>query len=348
MVDRNWVLERRLAAQGLGSMRFESAADAVRRLGCVQSQELILGLSALGLRAGQTSIDQTANELSSGDFVRTHILRPTWHYVAAEDLRWFLAATSPKVERSLAHRHRDLGLDGRVFDRFLDRLTDLLRGRSLSRPQLRTEFPQYDGSTMSHLLLVAELRGVICSGTFQGPTATYRLVDDLVPPVDVDIEEAKLRLVHRFFAGHGPADIADLTRWAALTKTEVRNAIAALGDRLERVEVDDFELFWDPSIEDEYASGDFLLHTFDEATLTYPRLNFPRTRGNPLGENSGPFLDDAFAGAFVSGTECAGGWRLFVRKGIANLRLSVVPEFQDRAERAADSLLSYLKLRSQA
>jgi hypothetical protein len=200
---------------------------------------------------------------------------------------------------------------------------------------------------MGHLLLVAELRAVVCSGPFQGATPTYRLVDEVVPPAQIDIDEAKQALVHRFFAGHGPADIADLTRWAALTKGEVRHAIAELGDRLERVEIDGTELFWDPSVEEEYEPDDLLLHTFDEATLTYPRLNFPRVAGNPLGEVPGPFLTDGFAGAFISGTRCPGGWRLYVRKGEPEIRLSVVSEYQTRAERAADRLIGYLKLRSE-
>ena len=347
MADWQWVLERRLALQGLGSSRFGSAVEAVRRLGCVQSQELILGLNALGIRSGQTSLETTAAELTSGAFVRTHILRPTWHFVAADDLRWILAATSPKVERAVAHRHRALGLDAVSFGAFLERLTTLLAGRSMTRPEIRAEFPQYDGSAMGHLLLVAELRAVVCSGPFQGATPTYRLVDEFLPPEEIDADEAKVRLVHRFFAGHGPADIGDLTRWAALTKTEVRTAIAELGDSLERIEVDGHELYHDPSIEAVYEPRDHLLHTFDEVTLTYPRLNFPRLAGNPLGETPGPFLDDGFAGAFIAGTACPGGWRMFTRRGQVEIKLQVTDNYRSRAEAAARSLLSYLG-RSQA
>jgi hypothetical protein len=195
---------------------------------------------------------------------------------------------------------------------------------------------------MGHLLLVAEIRTVICSGSFAGSTPTYRLVDDFIPPEVIDVDEAKRRLVHLFFAGHGPADVDDLPRWAALNKTEVRNAIAELGDQLEMMEIDGRRLYHDPSIEAEYQPGDYLLHTFDEATLTYPRLNFPRSAGHPMGETPGPFLDDGLAGFYISGTECPGGWRLTTRKGVSTIRLEVVPEFKDQAEAAAEKFLDYL------
>lgn len=212
----------------------------------------------------------------------------------------------------------------------------------MTRPEIRAEFRQYDGSALGHLLLVAELRALVCSGPFQGATATYRLVDDLIPFETIDVEEAKLRLVHRFFAGHGPAEITDLTRWAALTKSEVRHAIGELDNSLEMIEVDGSQLFHDPSIEAVYEPSDYLLHTFDEVTLTYPRLNFPRLAGNPMGETPGPFMDDGFAGAFIAGTECPGGWRLSTRAGHLYFKLRVLPEFHDRAEAAAASLAAYL------
>lgn len=344
MTTHNWALQRRLALQGLTGATFGSALEAVKRLGCVQSQELVPALNAVGIRAGHKTIETTAAELSSGAFVRTHILRPTWHFVAAEDLRWILAATSPKVERAVAHRHRALGLDSPTIDAFLDRMQILLADKkSMTRAEIRAAFPQYNGSAVSHLLLVAELRALVCSGPLQGLAHTYRLVDDFIPPAEIDVEAAKVRLVHRFFAGHGPGEISDLTRWAALTKSEVQTAIAELGDKLERIEVDGCDLYHDPTIEAAYEPGDSLLHTFDEATLTYPRLNFPRTPGHPLGEEPGPFMAaDPFAGAFISGTECPGGWRMSNRRDEVNIRLDVVPSFKARAEAAAHIYAAYL------
>jgi hypothetical protein len=29
--------------------------------------------------------------MTDGSIIRTHVLRPTWHFVAPEDLRWMLA-----------------------------------------------------------------------------------------------------------------------------------------------------------------------------------------------------------------------------------------------------------------
>src|SRR5215208_5263002 len=47
--------------------------------------------------SGLTAADVQA-EFDRGAFLRTHILRPTWHFVAAEDIRWILEVTAPRSE----------------------------------------------------------------------------------------------------------------------------------------------------------------------------------------------------------------------------------------------------------
>ena len=67
---------------------------------------------------GQRSVDLQDEDvdlaLAEGSIVRTHVLRPTWHFVASEDIWWLLALSAPRVHQANAGRYRELGLDGRT------------------------------------------------------------------------------------------------------------------------------------------------------------------------------------------------------------------------------------------
>ena len=149
--------------------------------------------------------------LDSGAVVRTHMLRPTWHFVAAEDLRWMLALTSAKVESAMAARHRQLELTSTATDRAHALLvSELADRRWMTRPELGARFAEAglpsSGEQTGHLLMLAELRALICSGPLRGTTHTYGLVDDVAPSSPaLDRPDAARQLTRRFFIGHGPA-----------------------------------------------------------------------------------------------------------------------------------------------
>ena len=50
-----------------------------------------------------------------GAILRTHVLRPTWHFVAPADIRWMLALTGPRVMARMAPYNRQLELDAPTF-----------------------------------------------------------------------------------------------------------------------------------------------------------------------------------------------------------------------------------------
>jgi hypothetical protein len=141
-MDSARVLAQRLATQRLSSAPLPRAADAVRLLTCVQSQERDHAFYSVGMRARHSTCAGVRREHDEGAFLRTHILRPTWHFVAPEDLRWVLALTSPRVLSGQVGRHRQLGLDepGRL-DAGLSLLAELLAGRNhLTRAELGASF----------------------------------------------------------------------------------------------------------------------------------------------------------------------------------------------------------------
>ena len=46
---------------------------------------------------GRKSPERVNEALAKGDILRIHVMRPTWHYVAAEDIRWMLKLSSRRI-----------------------------------------------------------------------------------------------------------------------------------------------------------------------------------------------------------------------------------------------------------
>jgi hypothetical protein len=313
-VDQDTLLARRLATQGLSARVFCSPEDAVRSLLCVQSQDAPLARWSLAMRTGQPADDQVRAAIDNGRIVRTHVLRPTWHYVLAEDLRWLLALTSPKVRSGMTARHRQLGLDDpAVVSGLHDTLAGLLAGgRSLTRRQLQTTLARDDlrGERLGHLLMLAELDGLVCSGPLADGQHTYALVDERVPSGPVPERDEALRdLVLRYFTGHGPATVAHLMRWATPTKREVVATLDDLGDRVASTDVNG-DTFWHapvpPAKPD--AQGTWLVPVFDEAYLSYPGSNYPRLPDHPWGDRGHSFAESG-GGVVVSDLRDVGWWK---------------------------------------
>ena len=118
------MLRERLARHHLAGDGLPSPVDVVRWFGAVQAQDFAGALWAIGQRlATATTEADVLAAFDAGGLVRTHVLRPTWHFVAPEDLRWMLALTGPRIQAASAARYRELGLDPstrakaeRVFD----------------------------------------------------------------------------------------------------------------------------------------------------------------------------------------------------------------------------------------
>jgi hypothetical protein len=331
VMDSTRALAQRLGTQRLSSAPLPHAADAVRLLTCVQSQERDHAFFSLAMRSRKDRYAAVQREFDAGAFVRTHILRPTWHFVAPEDLRWILALTSPRVLSSMAARHRQLGLDDtKRMDAGLALLANLLQDKHfLTRPELGEAFaergsPIKPGEQLGHLLIVAEMGGLICSGPMKGVHHSYALIDEVIAPAPQrSREEAVVELVRRFFSGHGPATVKDFTRWSTMTIADTKAALAELGDELEEVEVDGIPHWFDPTQvrrRSPAAPAAYLFPTYDEAVLTYPQVNFPALPDHPYAEHTDPF----WACVVVDGTN-VGLWKRTVRPDVVEVEVRLAP-----------------------
>jgi len=229
----------RLRSQHVAWPHAVSAGEAVGSLLAVQAENPGQAAWAVASRTPDPDQAELAALLDDGTVVRTHVLRPTWHFVRAEDVGWLLELTGPRVRRVTGQQLRTAhGLDERAIGHAVTAVTGALAdGGQLTRAQLAGELRERgivgSGQMLMILLAHAELGGLICSGAIAGGEHTYALMSERVPaPRRLGRAEALAELALRYFTGHGPATERDLAYWATLTLTDVRAGLAQVRDRL--------------------------------------------------------------------------------------------------------------------
>ncbi|HOY07150.1 MAG TPA: winged helix DNA-binding domain-containing protein [Saprospiraceae bacterium] len=202
-------------------------------MGATQAQDYTHAKWAFGLRIpGITDADVEA-AIDRAEIIRTHMLRPTWHFVAAEDLRWMLALTAPQIHTIISPTNRLLGLDESAFEQSKKVIVQSLQGgRQLTREELMVELNQAGIATndlrSSHIMIRAEVDGVVCNGSRRGKQFTYALIDERVPKGKMlDRPDAIAELARRYFRSHGPATLHDFQWWSGLKMSEARAGLEA-------------------------------------------------------------------------------------------------------------------------
>ena len=232
------VLRQRLHNQKLSSSEIENPADVVRWMGAVQAQDYGAAKWALALRMRNATHAQIEEAFNEGRIIRTHVLRPTWHFVAPEDVRWLLELTGPQVNRRSGSGYRMFELDDAVFKRSNRVLTKALRGgKHLTRATLKAALNKSgvaadNGVRLAHIMLRAELDGVVCSGPRIGNQFTYALLEERVPPAKtLTRDEALAKLTQRYFRSHGPATLQDFIWWSGLTTADAKRGVELAGEK---------------------------------------------------------------------------------------------------------------------
>jgi hypothetical protein len=239
----------RLRSQHLVSRHAASARDVVGSLLAVQAENPSQAAWAVASRTQNPDQAELTSLLDDGAVVRTHVLRPTWHFVRAEDIGWLLDLTGPRIRRITGQQLRTAhGLDERSIDRAVAAVTEALASRQLTRVQLADELRERgipgSGQLLMILLAHAELEGLICSGGSNNGEHTYALMSARVPTRRrLGRTEALAEIALRYFTGHGPATERDLAYWATLTVTDVRTGLEQVRDRLDSFQHDG-RAFW--------------------------------------------------------------------------------------------------------
>lgn len=269
----------RLTSQQLLGATATEPADVVQHLVAVQAQDYADAKWALGLRSTGVTEDRVERALADGHILRTHLLRPTWHFVTPADIRWLLVLTAPRVKAVNAHMYRKVGLDAPSFRRSNRAIAKALQGgHFLTRDELRDALTRAgidtDGDQrLVYMLMHAELDGIICSGPRRGKQFTYAMLEERVPPARIRTQdEALAELAYRYFVSRGPATVNDMAKWSGLTLTDVRKGVGAVRHRLVSEVVGERTFWLSPSTTVARASRGptvHLLSIFDEYVSAY-------------------------------------------------------------------------------
>ncbi len=311
------MLSRRLFNHRLIASELHRPRDVVEWLVAIQAQEYAAAKWAIGLRARGLTEADVERAFNDGSILRTHVMRPTWHFVTPADIRWLLALTAPRISALMRRYHRQLELDGRVVARshaVFERA--LAGGQYLTRPELaaalaRKRIPA-QGLRLAFLVMQAELDQVICGGPRRGKQFTYALLDERVPRAKARTrEEALAELARRYFSSHGPATVKDYVWWSGLTVLDAIAGIELAGPAL-RQEVIGERTYWSATTAGtapRASRSAFLLPIYDEYLIAYKHreLATPSTlRTTPRNERP------PFNNSLVIDGRLAGSWRRVV------------------------------------
>ena len=302
-------------------------------MGAVQAQEYGPARWGLALRSRASITDVAVHRaVDRGRILRTHILRPTWHFVAPADIRWMLELTGPRVHRILASYDRQIGLDSGVMTRAAGVLERALGDNGcLTRQELgphlqRAGLPA-GNRELAHIAMYAELEGLICSGPRRGKQSTYALLCHRAPAAErLQRDEALAELTKRYFRSHGPATVRDFVWWSGLTSIDAKRGLEMI--RARQREVDGLR-YWtvgrDSRSPPRSKISLDLLPIYDEYLVAYRDLQaVPRPA----------YLMGTFQHALVIGGQVAGTWRTSVRARGAAVNLETLRPLTPTERRA--------------
>ena len=271
------ISSRRLASQGLSTSPFAGAAGVVRALVAMQSQEYAVAKWSIGQRAKGVDEGEVDRAIAEGEVLRTHILRPTWHFVARDDLRWLMALSGPRLQAFNRPYYRKLGLDDALLARSFDLIARALEGGThLSRKEiaelLAREGIEAAGQRLAYLVMRAEVEMVVCSGAPRGKEQSYALFDERVPRGgSLTEDEALAELTRRYFTTRGPATVKDYRWWSGLSAAQAKRGLEMVGGELQRFVADGREHWLADSSagHGEPSPTAHLVQGYDECIIAY-------------------------------------------------------------------------------
>lgn len=276
-MNNNTIAENRLSNQGINTYTVTTPGEAVHRMGAIQAQDYRMAKYAVGIRLQGSTDIQIETAFNEGTILRTHLLRPTLHFVSARDIRWMTELSARQINRAAASMDKILELDEKIFTKSLKIIEKLLAGGiSLTRKEisaaLNSEKIITNSQRTGHILLRAETEAIVCSGPIKGKQQTYALLDERAPSIRKTAkDEALTELALRYFSSHGPATIQDFHWWSGLKAADARAGLEFAKDKLISEKIEDTE-YW-------FAEGQtvnistkgkvYFLPAFDEYLVSY-------------------------------------------------------------------------------
>lgn len=268
----------RMASQQLANPLFDDPHKLVTWMGALQAQDYKMVKWALGIRLKSANLPTIENALRKGEILRTHIMRPTWHLVAAEDIRWMLKLSAQRIKQandSFA-KGQQIDITEALYTRSNRLLEKILEGNNhLTKQEIGQEFSKAgiasDTPYMNRFMVRAEIEGIICSGIDKGNKPTYALLDERVSPLPaLHKDEALACLATRYFRSHSPASLQDFAWWSGLPVTEAKQAIRFIETELIADRFASQNLYIHSSCQDCPSTDIFhFLPAYDEYLISY-------------------------------------------------------------------------------
>ncbi len=267
----------RLHNQQIAATNLKTPKELAGWMGAMQAQDFNQAKWAIGVRLPHLTEAQIELAFNNGEIIRTHLMRPTWHFVSADDIYWMLELTSPQTKAATKARHRDLELTESILKKSREILIKTLEGnQSFTLEELKSYFKlggvNTDEQRLYHILMEAEIDSVICSGAMQGKKQTYALLEERVPAKrTLNKDESLALLAKKYFTSHGPATLPDFLWWSGLPVADARSALEMNKPTLIS-ETIDFETYWFAEPVSKPASPTnsvYLLPAFDEYLISY-------------------------------------------------------------------------------
>ncbi|HTB31819.1 MAG TPA: winged helix DNA-binding domain-containing protein [Bacteroidia bacterium] len=309
----------RLYSQQIAATKMQSPKEMVAWMGAIQAQDYAMSKWAIGVRLPGSTDEEIDTAIDKGEIIRTHILRPTWHLVSADDIYWMLELTAPHVISGVNSTANSLGLTKAIISKCNKILEKALRdGNHLTREELMALLNKAKISTESfrsiHIMFHAELNGIVCNGIRKGKNNTYALLAERVPKKKtVPREEALAKLAKKYFLSHGPATVKDFVWWSGLPVKDARNALEMIRSNFISETIGE-ETYWFAnsfSIPKKNNSSVYLLPAFDEFLISYK----DRAASFPLGNHKKAFTNNGiFRPVIVINGHVTGIWKRTIKK----------------------------------
>jgi hypothetical protein len=217
----------RLSNQQITQSNFQNPTEVVSWMGAMQAQDYIMAKWAVAVRLPNATDMQIEADINAGKIIRTHVMRPTWHLVVAEDIRWMLELTAPNLDKIAGTYYRKLGLDEAILKKSNTHIAKMLRdGNELTREEIMTKLEKQGITTNGLLMYKAEIERIVCNGAMRGKKFTYALFDEKVPATKpISKEEALARLAKKYILSHAPATLKDFCWWSGLSIGDAKKGL---------------------------------------------------------------------------------------------------------------------------
>jgi hypothetical protein len=319
--------QQRLVNQHLALPVYKDPADIVHYMGAIQAQDYAGAKWAIAQRLQGATDALIEKAFTNGDIIRTHVMRPTWHFVHPKDIRWMLELTAPRVQALASFRHRQLKLDAAIFSLCEKTLLKALTGgKQLPRDEIASALQQAgiatDEQRFIHIMMQMELIGLVCSGGRQGKQFTYTLLDERVPAVKpLDRQDALAMLAERYFIAHGPATLQDFVWWSGLTVSDAKAGLEMVKHKLTS-EISEGNTYWFAE-RSNAPKGKipvaFLLPNYDEYIVSYK----DRSAAIALSDiNKADPRGTIFNHTIIINGRIIGTWKRNFRKDIVDIEIT--------------------------